>query len=87
MFPAFLTVQCVQRVFVSVVLMDFLRSCFHPLVLSLFLQCGAQDGYTALICAAENGHADCSRLLLDAGADQNAKSEVFQVGPARLRLR
>jgi hypothetical protein len=69
-----------------VVLMVFLRSCFHPLALSLFLHCGAQDGSTALICAAEYGHVECARLLLDAGADQNAKSKVFQVGPARLRL-
>ncbi len=33
----------------------------------------AQDGCTPLICAAENGHADCVRLLLDAGADKEAK--------------
>ena len=26
--------------------------------------------------AARNGHADCARLLLDAGADKNAKNEV-----------
>ncbi len=36
----------------------------------------AQRGNTALICAAENGHADCARLLLDAGADKNAKTNV-----------
>ena len=30
----------------------------------------------ALICAAENGHADCTRLLLDAGADKEAKDVV-----------
>ena len=32
----------------------------------------AHDGSTALICAAANGHADCARLLLDAGADKNS---------------
>jgi hypothetical protein len=36
----------------------------------------AQSGWTALIWAAEKGHADCARLLLDAGADKNAKTNV-----------
>jgi hypothetical protein len=36
----------------------------------------AQYGYTVLIRAAENGHADCLRMLLDAGADTEAKDEV-----------
>ena len=35
-----------------------------------------QDGSTALIIAAANGHADCVRLLLDAGADANARDGV-----------
>ncbi len=35
-----------------------------------------QDGYTALIHAASNGHAACVRLLLDAGADKEAKDNV-----------
>ena len=35
-----------------------------------------QDGYTPLIYAACGGHADCARLLLDAGADKNAKDRV-----------
>ncbi len=34
----------------------------------------AQDGWTALIFAAAQGHADCARLLLDAGADKEAKT-------------
>ncbi len=37
---------------------------------------GAQDGRTALILAARWGHADCARLLLDAGADKEVKSDV-----------
>ena len=28
------------------------------------------DGYTALLLAAENGHVDVARLLLEAGADK-----------------
>ena len=36
----------------------------------------AQHGMTALIWACYKGHADCARLLLDAGADKNAKNEV-----------
>ena len=36
----------------------------------------AQYGRTALICAGYNGHADCARLLLDAGADKNAANKV-----------
>ena len=36
----------------------------------------AQFGCTALMLAAEKDHADCARLLLDAGADKNAKDEV-----------
>ena len=36
----------------------------------------AQYGGTALIGAARFGHADCARLLLDAGADKEAKDNV-----------
>ena len=36
----------------------------------------AQYGWTALSMAAENGHADCARLLLDAGADTEATTNV-----------
>ena len=32
-----------------------------------------KDGRTPLICAADNGHADCVRLLIDAGADMEIK--------------
>ena len=37
----------------------------------------AQNGRTALMCSAEKGHADCMRLLLDAGADKEAKTDVL----------
>ncbi len=36
----------------------------------------SQSGQTALICAATRGHADCVWLLLDAGADKDARGEV-----------
>ncbi len=36
----------------------------------------AQDGRTALMWAAAEGHADCARLLLDAGADKEVKDQV-----------
>ncbi len=35
-----------------------------------------QAGWTALLWAAENGRMDCARLLLDAGADKHATSNV-----------
>ena len=34
-----------------------------------------QVGWTALMSACHNGHADCARLLLNAGADKNAKNK------------
>ena len=35
-----------------------------------------QHGSTALILAAQYGHADSARLLIDAGADLDARNEV-----------
>ena len=50
-----------------------------------------QDGNTALMWAAEEGHADCARLLIDSGADKNVKSNVrrrslFSGTPSRFLL-
>ena len=36
----------------------------------------AQRGETALMMAAAKGRVDCARLLLDAGADKDAKKKV-----------
>ncbi len=36
----------------------------------------SQLGWAALIYAAESGHAECARLLIDAGADKDAKNDV-----------
>jgi ankyrin repeat protein len=35
-----------------------------------------QKGNTALICAGLNGHVECARLLLEVGADKEAKNNV-----------
>jgi ankyrin repeat protein len=40
----------------------------------------AQDGYTALILSAGKNHTICVRMLLDAGADMNAKNNVRRFG-------
>ena len=37
---------------------------------------GTQGAWTALICAAREGHAELTRLLLASGADVAAKSSV-----------
>jgi hypothetical protein len=39
----------------------------------------SQHGYTALIWAADKGHADCLGFLIDAGADKDAKT-IVRVG-------
>ena len=55
---------------------------FHSLIfskaLSIFLRCESdkQDGFTALIKAAMNGRAECMRLLIDAGANKEARDRV-----------
>ncbi len=36
----------------------------------------SQSGCTALAYAAKTGHADCVRLLIDAGADKDIKNDV-----------
>jgi ankyrin repeat protein len=41
----------------------------------------AQDGWTPLHYASWSGHVDCARLLLERGADKNAKNEVRTHAP------
>jgi ankyrin repeat protein len=36
----------------------------------------SQGGFTALMFAASSGHADCVRLLIDAGADKEIRNNV-----------
>ena len=47
------------------------------------LQVGDLAGATALYLAAENGHAASARLLLEAGADAEAATEVARLGCMR----
>ena len=45
-------------------------------LLSALCHFQTQYGCTAMIAAAHAGHTECVRLLLDAGADKNAKACV-----------
>jgi hypothetical protein len=45
-----------------------------------------QDGWTALISAAQEGHTDCARLLVKAGANKEAKNNVRDVRTIYLLL-
>ncbi len=44
-----------------------------------FTRARTQGGSTALIWAAINGHADCARLLLNAGVDKSVKDTVRRI--------
>jgi ankyrin repeat protein len=44
--------------------------------LAAYLRVKTQDGDTALICSAEKGHMDCLRMLLESGADTEARGMV-----------
>ena len=69
--------------------------CYHSYVMeiaeTIFVHCEccfpsksvAQRGCTPLIWAAEKGHADCVRVLLDVDVDKNAKNKVRRVGSPR----
>ncbi len=48
------------------------------LVAAEFEMCASQpqSGYTALFWAARRGHTECVRLLMQGGADKDAKDEV-----------
>jgi hypothetical protein len=35
-----------------------------------------QGFHTALLCAAEHGHVDCVRVLVECGADKEARNNV-----------
>jgi hypothetical protein len=45
-----------------------------------------QDGSTSLILSVMNGHVECMRLLLDAGADKNAINAVRVSRICRVRI-
>ncbi len=50
------------------------RACAADEILLLLLLLRSQGGETALMCAADGGHAECVRLLLEAGADKVASA-------------
>ena len=52
-----------------------LHQCLMEDFKSIF-SCSAQFAWTAVIRAAANGHFDCLRMLVDAGADKEAKTNV-----------
>jgi hypothetical protein len=50
-----------------------------PILCAISVSCGkseSQRGWTALMRAAENGRFECVRLLLEAGADKDARTNV-----------
>lgn len=47
-----------------------------PIILSLLFRCCAQDQWTALMLAAENGHKDVVEFLVKAGADVDHQEKV-----------
>ena len=49
----------------------------------LHLMPNTQKGSTALIVAAERGHTECARLLVEGGADKDAKNNVRVLDLAR----
>ena len=44
--------------------------------IALVLRIALQDGMTALMYAAHEGHTECVRQLIDAGADKEAMTSV-----------
>ena len=77
---------------------DFRLMCIYITCFSAFGRCvrwdpvcgdgkiNAQNGDTALTLAASNGHADCVHLLLEGGADKEAKNNVRVIFAPRLRV-
>ena len=69
-------IKSTRRVCVYGIFMFWRCVCVCAIVACVGIVLLAQDGRTALIWAAIGGHADCVRLLLDAGADRNAQENV-----------
>lgn len=63
---------CDKHVFVRMQCSKF----FHLFVCKCLRVFKAQDGCTALISAAGDGHIECVRLLIEAGANKEAKDKV-----------
>ena len=71
------------RVFPCVVVLLFLDLRTNHALLLVLCVCGgnsiSQDRATALMRAAVHGHTDCAQLLIDAGADKEAKNNVHHL--------
>jgi hypothetical protein len=72
-----INIVCMMRThaYLEAILIVIAMSCVRFLCV-----CGgkhdSQIGMTVLMCAADHGHADCARLLIDIGADKEAKTTV-----------
>ena len=47
-----------------------------PTIFALLIVFTPQSGDAALMLASRNGHTDCVRLLMESGADKDAKNKV-----------
>ncbi len=54
----------------------YVFTCLHAMSRCVAATNATQGGMRALMWAAANGHAGCVQMLIDAGADTEAKSKV-----------
>ena len=51
--------------------------------MSIIIHSSLQDGWSSLMWACENGHAEVVRILVSAGAHVNDQSKVSSTSPAQ----
>jgi hypothetical protein len=78
-----------QLVFMNMHATNVCAGCALAMALCGCLITGSQNGWTALFSAAVFGRTDCLRLLIEAGADKDAKNNVrvgrcFDLASSRL---
>ena len=86
MFELFHFVWHILRV-LSCVFLSFLKLCLrshnfhgHPggaLYCHFLVHLKSQSGWTALLCAVQNGHIDCARALLESGRQIETNAETM----------